>query len=94
MFTIQFYFLINENALAAKMVLKLSEIMRYQLYDCQAEQVTLDNELHNISNYIDLEKIRLGNKVKVNYEFVAGFEDVQIALFMLITFIENAFKHI
>ena len=68
--------------------------MRYQLYDCQAEQVTLDKELHNISNYIDLEKIRLGNKVKVNYDFVPGFADVQIAPFMLIPFIENAFKHI
>jgi two-component system LytT family sensor kinase len=89
------YFLINEDpALAAKLMLRLSAIMRYQLYECQAEWVVLEKELEHIANYIELEKIRLGTRVAVSYSVVGAPATVRIVPFILIPLIENAFKHV
>lgn len=89
------YFLIHEDPRAAeKAVLMLSEIMRYQLYECNAATVSLKKELHNISNYIELEKIRIGNKVRIEYTFANREHAFQIAPFILLALVENAFKHI
>jgi two-component system LytT family sensor kinase len=89
------FFLINENpGLASEMLLKLSDLMRYQLYECEAKTVPLEKELLNISNYIDLEKVRLGSKVNVDINFVTNLANIQIAPFMLMPLVENAVKHI
>ncbi len=89
------YFLIHENPdAAADAVLMLSEIMRYQLYECNTPEVLLEKELHNISNYIGLEKIRMGKKVKIDYDFANCDDSFSIAPFILLTLVENAFKHV
>jgi two-component system, LytTR family, sensor kinase len=89
------FFLINENpGLASKMLLKLSDIMRYQLYECEAVAVSLEKELLNISNYTDLEKVRLGSKVDIAINFTENMQGMAIAPFMLMPFVENAVKHI
>lgn len=89
------YFLIKENpSLAATVVLKLSDIMRYQIYDCQQEWVSLTQELNNLESYIELEKVRTGERVKVVYENRIKSGARLLAPFMLITFVENSFKHI
>jgi len=89
------FFLINENpTLASKMLLKLSDLMRYQLYECEAKTVPLEKELLNISNYIDLEKVRLGSKVNIEIDFAGDLANSQIAPFMLMPLVENAVKHI
>ncbi len=89
------FFLIAENPqLASKMLLKLSDLMRYQLYECEAKTVPLEKELLNISNYIDLEKVRLGSKVKVDINFATELGNIVIAPFVLMPLVENAVKHI
>jgi sensor histidine kinase YesM len=89
------YFLINEDpGAAARAVLMLSEIMRYQLYECNAAAVLLEKELHNISNYIELEKIRIAKKIKIEYDFSGCDVQFRIAPFILLTLVENAFKHV
>jgi len=89
------FFLINENpGLASKMLLKLSDLMRYQLYECDAKTVPLEKELLNISNYVDLEKVRLGKKVSVNINFPEDLGGAAIAPFILMPLVENAVKHI
>lgn len=88
------YFLIQENSpLASEAVLKLSEIMRYQLYECDEDWVPLSMELENIKNYIDLEKIRAGDNLQVDYQCDIKSGARVIAPFILITFVENCFKH-
>jgi LytS/YehU family sensor histidine kinase len=74
-------------------ILKLSEIMRYMLYECNDNRVSLAKELQYLQNYIDLQKIRYGNKTFVDFEINGLISNQQIVPLLLISFIENAFKH-
>jgi len=74
-------------------ILKLSEIMRYMLYECNDNKVDLGKELQYLQNYIDLQKIRFGNKAFVNFEISGEVDHQKIVPLLLISFIENAFKH-
>lgn len=74
-------------------ILKLSEIMRYMLYDCNDNKVELSKELQYLHNFIDLQKIRFGNKAFINFEVHGEVDDQHIVPLLLISFIENAFKH-
>jgi len=75
------------------MILKLSDLMRYMLYDCREQVVLLDKEIHNLRNYLELEEIRLGNNIETSIKIkgTSGFRQVVPLLF--VTFVENAFKH-
>ena len=74
-------------------ILKLSEIMRYMLYECNDNKVDLDKELQYLHNYIDLQRIRFANKAYIDFKVNGTVGDQQIAPLLLIAFIENAFKH-
>jgi len=74
-------------------ILKLSEIMRYMLYECNDNKVDLVREIQYLQNYIDLQKIRFGNKVFIDFKIEGKIEAQQIVPLLLISFIENAFKH-
>lgn len=74
-------------------ILKLSEIMRYMLYECNDNKVDLGKELQYLQNYIDLQKIRYGNKAFVDFEVNGLISNQRIVPLLLIAFIENAFKH-
>ena len=74
-------------------ILKLSEIMRYRLYECNDNRVSLAKELQYLQNYIDLQKIRFSNKAFIDYKIDGQVDGQQIVPLLLIPFIENAFKH-
>jgi LytS/YehU family sensor histidine kinase len=74
-------------------ILKLSELLRYVLYDSGENKVELVKDIQYINNYIDLQKIRLSSRVTINYNVKGGLAGYSIAPLLLITFIENAFKH-
>ncbi|GAA4097537.1 hypothetical protein GCM10022392_21380 [Mucilaginibacter panaciglaebae] len=74
-------------------ILKLSEIMRYMLYECNDNKVDLTKELQYLQNYIDLQKIRFGNKAFIDFKIDGEVTDQKIVPLLLIAFIENAFKH-
>ncbi len=74
-------------------ILKLSEIMRYMLYESNDNKVDLAKELQYLQNYIDLQKIRFGNKAFVDFKITGEVGDQKIVPLLLIAFIENAFKH-
>jgi len=74
-------------------ILKLSELLRYVLYDSGESKVELARDIQYINNYIDLQKIRLSSKVKIIYTVNGRMDGCNIAPMLLITFIENAFKH-
>ncbi|MBB6111206.1 sensor histidine kinase [Mucilaginibacter lappiensis] len=74
-------------------ILKLSEIMRYMLYECNDNKVDLSKELQYLHNYIDLQKIRFGNKAFIDFKVMGEVTNQQIVPLLLIAFIENAFKH-
>lgn len=75
-----------------EMILKLSDMLRYILYDCQEERVTLQKEIDYIRNYIDLQKLK--DEHFKNIDTVISADGHQkVAPMLLIPFIENAFKH-
>ncbi len=78
---------------APEIVIKLSEMMRYMLYECNEKRVLLSNEIHYIRNYLDLEQLRQGHHVDIKLEVEGNVSDQKIAPLMFIPFIENSFKH-
>ncbi len=84
---------IDTSPKAADMVDKLSEMMRYTMKDIQQDFVWLEDEINYISNFIELQQIRLDRGVKLEYTPLKNIPDVRIAPMLLIPFIENAFKH-
>ncbi|WP_196894347.1 sensor histidine kinase [Aureivirga marina] len=83
---------IKKSDQAPEVIAKLSEMLDYMLYGCNEKFVSLFKEVELIENYLALEKVRYGNRVKI--QFHKRFEkEVKIAPLILLTFIENAFKH-
>ncbi|MGY3215320.1 sensor histidine kinase [Mucilaginibacter sp. HD30] len=74
-------------------ILKLSEIMRYMLYESNDNKVALEKELQYLQNYIDLQKIRFGKSAFIDFKIEGEVGDQRIVPLLLIAFIENAFKH-
>jgi two-component system sensor histidine kinase LytS len=76
------------------LMLKLSDLLRYSLYETKAEFVSLEKEIQYIENYIALERIRLENLVEINFTKSEIISSKMIAPMLLIVFVENAFKHL
>ena len=72
-------------------VVKLSDLMRYMIYDCDEEKIELNKEIEFIRNYIEIEKIRYNADVRFTVE--GDTEGIMIEPFLFISFIENGFKH-
>ncbi|HEY4325842.1 MAG TPA: histidine kinase [Mucilaginibacter sp.] len=90
------FFLIHKNPnMASASLAKFSELLRHQLYECNDQQIALDKEIAYLNNFIELEKLRQNENltVSVNME-PAVSPDMGIAPFILMTFVENAFKHV
>lgn len=75
-----------------EVIAKLSEILDYILYQCKDNYVPINKEIELLENYISLEKVRYGTRVEVIFEKII-YNNVNIAPLILLTFVENAFKH-
>jgi hypothetical protein len=78
---------------AKKSIHSLIKLMRYMLYETNAELVSLSKEIDFMKKYIDLMKLRVSDKTVVNYNFPSEERGVKIAPLLFISLIENAFKH-
>jgi len=78
---------LKKSDLAPEIVLKLSEMMRYMLYECNEKEVLLSKEINYMQNYLDLEKLRHGNKMLINFKVVGDINDQKISPLLLIPFI-------
>ncbi len=79
---------------ASEVILKLSDFLRYILYDTSAETIPLEKEIEIIQSYVELQKERIDqNFVRVNLVTEGHFENVQIAPLLLLPLAENCFKH-
>lgn len=90
------FFLIHKNpAEASESLAKFSDLLRYQLYECNEAQIPLDREIAYVENFIELEKLRQEANLKLEIELsIHSGAHFAIAPFILIPFIENAFKHV
>lgn len=86
--------LIDYNKNEAKdAVLKLSELMRYVLYDLDEGKTTLKKEIEFLKSYIELMKLRISESLELTIQFPKELADIQLPPFLFIPFLENAFKH-
>lgn len=76
-----------------EIILKLSEILRYMLYECNGPRVSLKKEINYIQNYLELEKLRQPEHTKIQFEIKGNVDNVEIAPFLFTPFLENAIKH-
>src|SRR5262245_24671925 len=83
----------TESPGSAKMIVELSHILRYVLYEGKRELVPLENELQMLIDYINLEKMRYDDKLDLYLSLPSKTEGVHIAPLLLLPFVENCFKH-
>ncbi|CAM1347270.1 sensor histidine kinase [Tenacibaculum insulae] len=84
---------LEKSNLAPEVVLKLSDIMQYVIYDIKKSKVSLLKEIEYIQNYVDLELLRCheNSEIKINIE--GNINDAKIPPLIFLSFIENCFKH-
>ena len=74
-------------------ILMLSEMLHFVLYECSAEDYSVSKELDFIHNYIELEKLRYGDRLEIQLIKELGDKEARIAPLLLFPFVENSFKH-
>ncbi|UHG94926.1 sensor histidine kinase [Spirosoma oryzicola] len=85
--------IVDKDEQASTILLKLSSLMRYVLYEAGTAYVTLQQEIDFLKDYVDLEKIRHGDSASILLQIEGDAENLLIPPLVLITFVENAFKH-
>ncbi len=86
-------FSLEQSPKTPGLILKLSSLLSYMLYDCKTEEALLEKEIEIMKNYTDLEKERYGNKIEISWDVDGNVKDKYIAPLLLLPFLENAFKH-
>lgn len=84
---------LEKSSLAPDMVLKLSSLLNYMLYECNIPLVPLEKEIEYITNYVSLEKLRYGQRLDLSFEVSGAVQQKLIAPLILLPFVENSFKH-
>ena len=90
------FVLIHKNPdMASEALAKFSDLLRYQLYECNEHYIPLKHELIYVENFIQLQKLRQDGNVVTNVHIEAPLStELRIAPFMVMPFVENAFKHV
>lgn len=88
-----YYLAYSKSENTTEVIAKLSQMMRYMIYDANHLQVPLKKEIEYMQNYISLERLRLNNQTPISFDVEGPVDQLLIAPFILITFLENAFKH-
>lgn len=84
---------IDKSEDTPRVILKLSDMMQYALYEVQESKVGLLKEINHINNYIDIEKMRFRDRIESNMNITGSIEDVEIPPLLFLSFVENCFKH-
>lgn len=84
---------VRKSDVAPQAIVKLSEMMRYILYDSSVERISLEQEIDHLQNYLDLQKLRIHRKAQVYFDYEGDLSGKTIAPMLLEPFVENAFKH-
>lgn len=87
------YGIMEKNSKERQMVLKLSDMMRYSIYEGEKEWVSLQQELEYLKNYIELQEIRYHKKSDVQFKHNIENPDASVMPLLFIILLENAFKH-
>ncbi len=87
------YLIRSKSDLAEPVTIKLSELMRYMLYDSNDAQIPLEKEVSYLENYVELQRIRFEEDVEIRLNMEGEIAGQLIEPMLMIPFVENAFKH-
>lgn len=88
-----YYLAYTKSENTTEVIAKLSQMMRYMIYESNHAKVPLHKEIEYMENYISLERLRLNNQIPIKFEVKGNTDNVWITPLIFITFLENAFKH-
>jgi len=86
-------FAMNRSPRAGELLSQLSDMMRYMIYDCEADRMALDREVKMLQDYIGLEQARYGDRLDIKVEIQGDIHHCAVAPLLMIPFVENCFKH-
>lgn len=89
-----FFLIRKDQELASAAVAQFSNMLRHQLYESAEQNISLQNEISYIQNFVSLENLRQNDNMRVTVDLQKVNDDTLIAPFILMTFVENAFKHV
>ena len=78
---------------APRLIIKLSDLMQYVLYEVSGSKASLHEEINHLNNYIDIERIRFKDRIHVEMDITGDIEDIKVPPLLFLTFVENCFKH-
>lgn len=84
---------LQKSPMTPTLVLKLAEVVDYMFEECKAEQVPIQQEIQLLQNYIDLELLRYGDRLALSFKYEIDDPTASIAPLVLLSMVENAFKH-
>ncbi len=84
---------LEKSPKAPDVVLKISSLLDYVLYECNVPEIELSKEIENLKRYIDLQKIRYDDKVNISIDIDGDTSEIKIAPLLILPLIENSFKH-
>lgn len=84
---------IENSTHTSESILKLSDLLDYMLYKTNKPVVNLSDEIKHIMDYIELEKLRYGNRLDIRFNIQPNMDDVKIAPLLFLPIVENCFKH-
>lgn len=74
-------------------ILRLSQTMRYLLYESNADFVPLEKEIEHLTNYVEMQRLRVGEKSQISFEVTGNPAEKQVAPLLFLPLVENGFKH-
>ena len=89
------YFLIDKDNPDARNALhKFSEMLRYQLYECNGSKIPVEKEISYLKDYVDLQRLRGDENCLIDFNYSPEVKDFMIEPLLLVPFVENSFKHL
>ncbi|MEI6456486.1 MAG: sensor histidine kinase [bacterium] len=84
---------VEKSERTPEVIIRISDLLNYIIYDCAEDRVTLEKEIRFLHSYIELEKLRYDDSMKLDYSVAGDFTNRVIAPMILHAFVENSFKH-
>ncbi|HEU5291098.1 MAG TPA: histidine kinase [Cyclobacteriaceae bacterium] len=89
------YFQIDKQNISARETLsKFSDMLRYQLYECNGHEIPVEKEISYLKNYVELQKLRKDENYSIEFSCPDELKNFSLPPLLLVPFVENAFKHV
>jgi LytS/YehU family sensor histidine kinase len=89
------YFQIDKQNISARETLsKFSDMLRYQLYECNGHEIPVEKEIGYLKNYVELQKLRKDENYTIEFSCAEDMINFTLPPLLLVPFVENAFKHV